>query len=76
MELKDDRVQIQAEHLDMVDLATMCGALEQTMGLEAVRRGLPLEDVRDHMLDIHLAAMDALAEQVIRERAESEGVEL
>jgi hypothetical protein len=61
---------MQAQNMDMVGLATMCGALEQTMGLDAVRRGMPLEDVRDHMLDIHLAAMDALAEQVIRERKE------
>jgi hypothetical protein len=70
MELTDGRVQMQAQNMDMVGLATMCGALEQTMGLDAVRRGMPLEDVRDHMLDIHLAAMDALAEQVIRERKE------
>jgi hypothetical protein len=38
------------------------------MGLEAVSRGKSLEDVKDNMLDIHLAAMETLTDQVIKER--------
>lgn len=68
LEVKNDNIMIQAENIDMVELATMCGALEQLMGMEAIRRGKSLEDVKDNMLDIHLAAMDALTEQVIKER--------
>lgn len=67
MEIWDGRVLIQASEIDMVQLATMCGALEQLMGLEALKRGKTLDDVKDNMLDIHLAAMQALTEQVKRE---------
>lgn len=70
MEVKKGKVLFQAEHVDMVELATMCGALELLMGVEAFKRGKDLEDVKTHMLDIHLAAMQALTEQVILERRE------
>lgn len=68
LEVKDGKVLTQAEFADMVDLATMCGALQLLMGLEAVSRGNSLEDVKDNMLDIHLAAMETLTDQVIKER--------
>lgn len=73
LEVKDDRVLIQAENTSMVELATMCGALEQLMGMEAFRRGKSLDDIKDNMLDIHLAAMEALTDQVIRERGKRSG---
>lgn len=69
LEVKNDKVLIQAEDMDMVELAIMCGALEQLMGMEALRRGKSLDDVKDNMLDIHLAAMEMLTDQVIRERS-------
>ena len=59
IEVKDGKVLTEAEFVDMVDLATMCGALQLLMGLE---------DVKDNMLDIHLAAMETLTDQVIKER--------
>lgn len=74
LEAKGGRVSVTAEHMDMVGLATMCGIVEQFMGAEALKRGKSLEDVKDNMLDIHLAAMDSLTEQVIRERSVSDGV--
>jgi len=55
----------------MVQLATMCGALEQLMGLEAWKRGVSLDDIKDNMLDIHLAAMQALSGQIRREEEDS-----
>lgn len=67
LEVKNDKVLFQAEHIDMVELATMCGALQQLMGLEAYRRGKSLDDIKDNMLDIHLASMEALTEQIIKE---------
>lgn len=70
LEVKNDKVLFQAEHIDMVELATMCGALQQLMGLEAYRRGKSLDDVKDNMLDIHLASMEALTEQIIKESGE------
>lgn len=68
LEVMDNKVLMKAENVDMVELATMCGALEQFMGLEAYRRGKSLDDIKDNMLDIHLAAMETLTEQVIIER--------
>lgn len=68
--LKGGKVEFQA-NIDMVELATMCGALEQLMGVEAIRRGKSLDDVKDSMLDIHFAAMRTLSEQIIREEEEN-----
>ena len=64
--LKGGKVEFQATNIDMVELATMCGALEQLMGVEAIRRGKSLD-----MLDIHFAAMRTLSEQIIREEEEN-----
>lgn len=72
--LKEGKVEFRAENTDMVELATMCGALEQLMGVEAIRRGKSLDDVKDSMLDIHLATMQTLTEQIIREKEESDGI--
>ena len=68
IEIKDDKVTFESCHVDMVELATMCGALQQIMGKEALNRGVSLDDVKDNMLDVHLAAMQSLTEQIIRER--------
>lgn len=73
MEIKDGKVLTQAEFVDMIDLATMCGALQFLMGMEAVSRGKSLDDVKDNMLDIHLAAMEELTNEVIRKRGEDGG---
>lgn len=67
MEIRDGKVLTRASEIDMVQLATLCGALEQLMGLKALKHGKSLDDVKDNMLDIHLAAMQALTEQVRRE---------
>ena len=68
IEIKEDKVLVNAEQVDMVELATMCGALEQIMGKEALERGMDIEDVKGNMLDIHLAAMQMLTEQVLNEK--------
>lgn len=68
IEIKEDKVLVNAEQVDMVELATMCGALEQIMGKEALKRGMDIEDVKGNMLDIHLAAMQMLTEQVVNEK--------
>ncbi len=73
IEVKDGKVLTEAEFVDMVDLATMCGALQLLMGLKAVSRGKSLEDVKDNMLDIHLAAMETLTDRVIKERGSERG---
>lgn len=35
---------------DMTDRAVMCGALQQTIGLEAYKRGMSMDDVRDNII--------------------------
>ncbi|MCM1161519.1 MAG: hypothetical protein NC412_09875 [Roseburia sp.] len=69
LEVRDGKVMIQAEFVNMIDLATMCGALQLLMGMEAYQRGKKsLDDIKNNMLDIHLAAMETLTDQVIKER--------
>lgn len=66
LEIRDGKVLTQAEFVNMIDLATMCGALQFLMGMEAYQRGKSLDDIKDNMLDIHLAAMEELTNEVIR----------
>lgn len=73
LEIKDGKVMTQAEFVDMTDLATMCGALQMLMGLEAFHRGKSLDDIKDNMLDIHLAAMETMTDQVVKERSKEHG---
>ena len=40
IEVKDGKVLTEAEFVDMIDLATMCGALQLLMGLEADRKSV------------------------------------
>lgn len=54
---------------DMTDRVVMCGALQQTIGLEAYKRGMNMDDVRDNMLELHLKAMEQLKEQADREES-------
>lgn len=68
LEAKDGKILIRAENTGILEMAEMCGVLEQTVGLAAYHGGMPLEDIKSNMLDIHLAAMDALTDQAIRER--------
>jgi hypothetical protein len=70
IEIKNDKAEIEAKGCGMVEVAFICGILEQTMGLRALRLGKSLDDVKDNMLDIHLAAMENLTKQVINGRSE------
>ena len=55
--------------LEFKDRAVMCGALQQTIGLEAYKHGMSMDDVRDNMLELHLKAMEQLKEQADREES-------
>lgn len=73
LEIKDGQILIRAENASLVELAFMCGALEQITGLDAFRRGKPLDDIKSDMLGIHLEAMDTLEEQIEQERSGDHG---
>lgn len=48
------------EKITMEDLATACGIMQILAGEMSMRQGRSLDDVKDAMLDIHLAAMQKL----------------
>jgi hypothetical protein len=73
MRYNGDRLDIRTEDADMTDITALCGALQQMIGMEAYRCGRTLDEVKDGMLDIHLAAMGALTEQIIKERGGTDG---
>jgi hypothetical protein len=37
---------------------------KEFVGMEGLKRGLDMDDVKNNMLDIHLAAMETLEEQL------------
>ena len=46
------------------ELAQIAGFLQVFVGMEGLKRGLDMDDVKNNMLDIHLAAMETLEEQL------------
>lgn len=59
-------VHITPHGVSMENLVYISGVLQQYTGLEVLERGVDLDTIKDHMLDVHLAAMDALTEEAIR----------
>lgn len=69
--IKDGKVLFKTEGVDMTELLLMFQTLDQTIGYEAHRRNVDLEVIKDHMLDLHLEAMQMLTEQIIKEKGEN-----
>lgn len=57
LELKDGEVKLKAEHAGVVEMAVMCGALQNFTGLAAYRAGQPLDEMKTYLLDIHLLSL-------------------
>ena len=53
--VRDDKVNFEAQ---------IAGFLQVFVGMEGLKRGLDMDDVKNNMLDIHLAAMETLEEQL------------
>ena len=64
MTVKGDVFTVTAEGISMVELAEAAGFLQVFAGQEGLRRGLDIDEVKDNMLDIHLAAMETIEEQL------------
>lgn len=62
--VRGDVFTVTAEGISMVELAEAAGFLQVFAGQEGLRRGLDIDEVKDNMLDIHLAAMEAIEEQI------------
>lgn len=62
--VENDRIDIQMERMSVVELATITGFLQNFVGVEAYKRGKSLDDIKDNLLDIHLAAMDSISAEI------------
>lgn len=62
--VRDDVMKIEGHGFSIEELAKMAGFLQVIVGLEGLKRGLDMDDVKNNMLDIHLAAMETLEENV------------
>lgn len=62
--VRDDKIRLDSQDASIVELAGIAGYLQVIVGMEGLQRGLDMDDVKNNMLDIHLAAMEDLREQV------------
>lgn len=60
----DDVVNMDGVDISVEDLAYLAGFLQVFVGVEGLKRGLDMDDVKNNMLDIHLAAMETIEEQL------------
>lgn len=59
------KVNLVASNVDMSDLAMMLGIFAGLVVTEAIKRGMSVDDVKDAMLDIFLAATAGLDEKKV-----------
>lgn len=62
--VRDDKVNFEGQDISVEELAQISGFLQVFVGMEGLKRGLDMDDVKNNMLDIHLAAMEMLEEQL------------
>ena len=62
--VRDDNVNFEGQDISVEELAQISGFLQVFVGMEGLKRGLDMDDVKNNMLDIHLAAMETLEEQL------------
>lgn len=62
--VRNDKVNFEGQDISVEELAQMAGLLQVFVGMEGLRRGLDMDDVKNNMLDIYLAAMETLGEQL------------
>lgn len=60
----DDVVNMDGVDISIEDLAYLAGFLQVFVGVEGLKRGLDMDDVKNNMLDIHLSAMETIEEQL------------
>lgn len=62
--VKGDVFSIIGEDISIVELASIAGFMQVFVGQEGLKRGLDIDEVKNNMLDIHLAAMETIEEQL------------
>ena len=60
----DDVVSFEGQNISIEELAAVSGFLQVFIGTEGMKRGLDMDEVKNNMLDIHLAAMETIEEQI------------
>ena len=62
--VSDDVVSFEGQNIRIEELAAVSGFLQVFIGTEGMKRGLDMDEVKNNMLDIHLAAMETIEEQI------------
>lgn len=62
--VSDDVVSFEGQNISIEELAAVSGFLQVFIGTEGLKRGLDMDEVKNNMLDIHLAAMETIEEQL------------
>lgn len=62
--VRNDKVNFEGQDISVEELAQITGFLQVFVGMEGLKRGLDMDDVKNNMLDIHLASMETLEEQL------------
>lgn len=62
--VSDDVVSFEGQNISIEELAAVSGFLQVFVGTEGMKRGLDMDEVKNNMLDIHLAAMETIEEQI------------
>lgn len=62
--VSDDVVNFEGQNISIEELAAVSGFLQVFIGTEGLKRGLDMDEVKNNMLDIHLAAMETIEEQI------------
>lgn len=62
--VRNDVVNFEGQDISVEELAGITGFLQVFVGTEGLKRGLDMDDVKNNMLDIHLAAMETIEEQL------------
>lgn len=62
--VSDDVVSFEGQNISIEELAAVSGFLQVFIGTEGMKRGLDMDEVNNNMLDIHLAAMETIEEQI------------
>lgn len=71
--VRDGKVKMDGRGVSVVELAELSGILQILAGEAAMARGVGLDEVKDNMLDIHLAAMAQAEEHARRKGRETKG---
>ena len=64
---RDEKIGVSCHNVDLPDMAMMLGVLAGMVVTEAVKRGMPVDDVKDTMLEIFLASTARLDEDTVED---------